>query len=148
VQGLLVLPGNPFGIRGLEDLGWGDIRFINRSKGSGTRLWLDRQVNALGLDPVKIPGFTLEVNTHAEVAAAVRKGLADTGLAVQAACIREGLDFVPLFEERYDLVIPEDEFKSERLLPILEHIHTGKFIKTLEGLGGYNPHNTGKEILI
>jgi putative molybdopterin biosynthesis protein len=145
-QGLVVAPGNPKGIQSLEDLQQEEITFINRNQGSGTRLWLDQQIRALGLDSRGIKGYESEVNTHAQVADAVCQGRADVGLAVLAAAQKVRLDFVPLFEERYDLVIPEEEFHSELLNPALEYLQTGEFRKTLETLGGYNAHDTGNEI--
>jgi putative molybdopterin biosynthesis protein len=145
-QGLLIAPGNPHAIRGLADLLREDITFINREHGSGTRLWLDQQITALGLDPVQIKGYQTEVNTHTQVAEAVRQGHAKTGLAVLAAARQAGLDFLPLFEERFDLVIPDDEYNSALLLPILDVLQSSRFRRSLEKLGGYNALETGKEI--
>jgi putative molybdopterin biosynthesis protein len=146
MQGLLVAPGNPKGIQSLADLQREDIVFINRKRGSGTRLWLDQQINASGLDVHQIRGYTTEVNTHAQVANAVHEGRADVGLAVLAAALRVGLEFVPLFDERYDLVIPDVGFDSNLLRPALDFLHTRQFRQILETLGGYYPHNTGNEI--
>jgi len=145
-QGLLIAPGNPHAIRGLADLSREDITFINREHGSGTRLWLDQQITALGLDPVQIKGYQTEVNTHTQVAEAVHQGHAKTGLAVLAAARQAGLDFLPLFEERFDLVIPDDEYNSALLLPILDVLQSSRFRRSLEKLGGYNALETGKEI--
>ncbi|MGD8457849.1 MAG: substrate-binding domain-containing protein [Anaerolineales bacterium] len=145
-QGLVVAPGNPSSIKGLEDLQREEITFINRNRGSGTRLWLDQQLIALGIEAYDIKGYEIEVNTHAQIADAVQQGRADVGLAVMAAAQKAGLNFIPLFEERYDLVIPEEEFNSEMLIPALDYLQTGEFRKTLETLGGYNSHDTGNEI--
>ncbi len=145
-QGLLIASGNPRGIRGLADLSREDITFINRERGSGTRLWLDLQIDALGLDTDQIKGYHSEVNTHTQVAEAVRQGRVHTGLAVLAAARQAGLDFIPLFEERFDLVFPHEEFNSARLLPLLETLQSGHFRHSLEKLGGYNWQETGSEI--
>lgn len=145
-QGLLIAPGNPFGVRGLADLLREDITFINRERGSGTRIWLDQQLNAQGIDPAQINGYQSEVNTHTQVAEAIRQGYAMTGLAVLAAARQAGLDFIPLFEERFDLVIPEDAFHSALLRPVLDVLQSGRFRKSLAELGGYNSQETGKEI--
>jgi len=144
-QGLLVAPGNPHGIRGLADLVREDITFINRERGSGTRLWLDQQIKAIGLETAQITGYQSEVNTHTQVAGAVRQGYANTGLAVLAAARQAGLDFIPLFEERFDLVIPDDEFTSALLRPVLDVLQSGRFRKSLLELGGYDVHETGRE---
>src|SRR4030067_260249 len=84
-QGLIVQPGNPKNIRGLQDLARQDLRFINRNRGSGTRLWLDEQLSRMGISPEAVPGYTDEVSTHTAVAAAVEDGHADIGLGIQAA---------------------------------------------------------------
>lgn len=145
-QGLLVAPGNPHGIQDLADLAREELTLINRKQGSGTRLWLDQQIQTLGLDIGRIRGYTTAVDTHAQVADAVRQGRADVGLAVLAAACQAGLDFIPLFEERFDMVIPEKEFKSNLMVSALDYLHTGQFRRILENLGGYNPHDTGNEI--
>lgn len=144
-QGLLVPPGNPQQIRSLEDLGRDDLTFINRKTGSGTRLWLDQQLGALGVESTQIQGYTQEVSTHSQVAEAVLQGEADLGLAVLAAARQYNLDFIPLFEERFDLVIPEEHYQSALLLPALEYLHTAEFRSAVQGLGGYDPLETGKE---
>ncbi|MBN1668348.1 MAG: helix-turn-helix domain-containing protein [Anaerolineales bacterium] len=145
-QGLLVAPGNPHQINGLADLSRTDLAFINRKAGSGTRLWLDRQVAQLGLEPGRIRGYTQEVNTHSQVALAVQRGQADCGLAVLAAARQAGLDFIPLFEERFDLVVPQDGYQSNLLVPAFEYLNTARFRAALAELGGYDSHETGKEI--
>jgi putative molybdopterin biosynthesis protein len=144
-QGLLVAPGNPHQIRGLEDLGREDLIFINRKRGSGTRLWLDQHLQTLGLGSTPIRGYDREVSTHSQVAEAVLRGEADLGLAVMAAARRFDLNFIPLFEERFDLVIPDEHYQSVLLLPALEYIHTAEFRSAVQGLGGYDPQETGKE---
>ena len=144
-QGLLVAPGNPRQIRGLEDVGRADLTFINREGGSGTRLWLDYQLRDLGVEPAQIQGYTYEVSTHSQVAAAVLQGEADFGLGVLAAARKSGLDFIPLFVERFDLVIPDEHYQSALLLPALDHLNTAAFRHAVESLGGYNPQETGKE---
>ncbi|MCJ7703269.1 MAG: ArsR family transcriptional regulator [Anaerolineales bacterium] len=148
LQGLLVPPGNPKGIQGLGDLVGEGLTFINRKPGSGTRLWLDQQLKAIRAEPHLIRGYTNEVNTHSQVAEEVLSGNADVGLAVLAAARHFHLDFIPLFEERYDLVIPEVEFQSDLLVPMLEHLNSAQFRNSLAKLGGYDPHDTGKEAQI
>jgi putative molybdopterin biosynthesis protein len=144
-QGLLVAPGNPRHIQGLDDLGRDDLTFINREAGSGTRLWLDRQIGLIGVETTKIRGYDQDVNTHSKVAAAVLQGQADFGLGVLAAARQYDLDFIPLFEERFDLVIPDEHYQSALLLPALEYLHTAQFRTEVQRLGGYDPQDTGKE---
>lgn len=147
-QGLLVAPGNPHQIRGLEDLGRDDLTFINRETGSGTRLWLDYQLRNLGVESAQIRGYTREVSTHSQVAAAVLQAQADLGLGVLAAARKSGLDFIPLFEERFDLVIPDEHFQSALLLPALDYLHTAEFRRAVQDLGGYDPQETGNEVQV
>jgi putative molybdopterin biosynthesis protein len=144
-QGLLVAPGNPQQIQGLEDLGRDDLTFINRKTGSGTRLWLDQQLGALGVAFTQIQGYNREVSTHSQVAEAVLQGEADLGVGVLAAARQYDLDFIPLFVERFDLVIPEEYYQSALLLPALECLQTAQFREAVQGLGGYDPQETGKE---
>lgn len=147
-QGLLVAPGNPHQIRRLEDLGRADLTFINRKSGSGTRLWLDQHLGALGLESVQIQGYDQEVSTHLQVAEAVLQGDADFGLGVLGAAQRFNLDFIPLFQERFDLVIPEEHYQSALLLPALDYLHTAAFRAAVQGLGGYDIAHTGENLLI
>ena len=145
---MLIAPGNPLQIRDLSDLTRADVNFINRKRGSGTRLWLDQQLGQLGIKPSQIQGYTNEVSTHSQVADVISQGKTDVGLAVLAAAQKFGLDFIPLFEERFDLVIPEENFHSKLLLPALEQLHTGEFRNAVQGLGGYDPQETGNIIRV
>lgn len=146
LQGLLVLPGNPKNIQGVKDLESPNLTLVNREPGSGTRLWLDQQLKSLDLDVDQIIGYQQEVNTHSQVAESIIGGRADVGLAVFAVAKRFQLDFIPLFEERFDLVIPSNEFHRQQLAPIVENLHSKQFRDDLIKLGGYDPHDTGKEL--
>ena len=94
-QGLMVLPGNPKGIGGIEALAREDIRFVNRQAGSGTRILLDYRLEELGLGPQSIQGYDQEEFTHMSVAVNVLSGAADTGLGIYAAAKALALDFIP-----------------------------------------------------
>jgi len=146
-QGLLVLPGNPHRIRGLEDLARPDVILINRNPGSGTRLWLDRQLTRSGLSYQQVRGYVQETRTHTGVAQAILQGKADVGLGIQAAASQFGLDFIPLFQERYDLVIPREQVESQRLQPLLNHLQSGEFRRAMDGLGGYDTAHTGDRLM-
>jgi len=147
-QGLLVAPGNPLGVRGLDDLTRGDLTFINRKAGSGTRLWLDYQLKQRGIDSAQIQGYTTEASTHREVAEAVLQGRADLGLAVYAAARAAGLDFLPLLEERFDLVIPQPLYDNPLLAPALETISDLKFRREVTALGGYDTAHAGENLTV
>jgi putative molybdopterin biosynthesis protein len=146
-QGLMVLPGNPKRIQGLDDLVRADVSFINRQGGSGTRILLDYRLNELGIDPGTIAGYDNEEFTHMSVAAAVLSGLADVGLGIYAAAKALALDFIPVVTEQYDLVIPEDYFGSDAIQSLLEIIHSDLFKQRVEALGGYSVARTGRIIL-
>ena len=99
----MLAPGNPLRLKGINDLARGDVRFVNRNPGSGTRVWIDSQLRKAGIAPGLITGYDHAVATHNEAAALVGGGKADISLGLQAAASIHGLAFIPLFEERYDL---------------------------------------------
>lgn len=104
VQGLMVAPGNPKGIKGIRDLFKGV--FVNRQQGSGTRILLDYLLEREGLDKDSIIGYEREELSHMAVAAGVAGGTADVGLGIKTAADTLGLDFIPLWSEPLELVIP------------------------------------------
>ena len=142
-QGLMVKCGNPQGISSLSDLIRSDISFVNRQRGSGTRVLLDFELRKMGIDANKVRGYVREEYTHLAVAAAVSGGKADAGLGILPAAKAMGLDFMPLFSEEYDLVIPAEYFESELLGPMMDLIRTPKFQRQVEALGGYDATNMG-----
>ena len=145
-QGLLLAPGNPRNIRALADLSKEGVTFVNRRKGSGTRLWLDARLRQQGIPTSAVEGYTLEVSTHDQVAEHVARGQVDAGIGVMAAARARGLAFVPLFKERFDLVIPEKDINSPLLAPLLDHLQTTAFRKDVEALAGYDTAHTGESI--
>lgn len=147
-QGLLVASGNPLKINDLNDLQREDITFINRKFGSGTRLRLDQQIQDLGIDKAKIRGYEREVNTHSQVAEALISGTADVGLAVLAAAQKQNLSFIPLFEERFDLVIPDQTYNDPFIAPLFNNLNEMVFRDNINNLVGYRSTDTGKELQI
>ncbi len=143
-QGLIIAAGNPKNIIQITDLARAGIRFINRNPGSGTRLWLDMQIKKLGIPSEQIRGYERVVNTHSESADAVEAGKADTALGLQAAAHQHGLDFIPLFEERYDLILPRENEKP--LAPLLDYLQSVSFRTDLDTLTGYNSAHSGEQI--
>ena len=146
VQGLMVAPGNPTGVQGLRDLLRDDVSFVNRQRGSGTRVLLDYELRRSGLSPDGIEGYRREEFTHTAVAAAVASGTADAGLGILAAARALGLEFVPLLKERYDLVIPREHYESPLLRPLLETVRGDRFRSGVEALGGYDTSEMGLEM--
>jgi len=136
VQGLMFALGNPHGIRGLEDLARPDLRFVNRNRGSGTRVWLDARLRERGIAPQAVRGYGREVATHTAAARAVAAGEADVALGLEAAARAAGLGFLPLFTERFDLIFPEEATRP--LLPLLEALPGADFRRLAGDLPGYD----------
>jgi putative molybdopterin biosynthesis protein len=145
-QGLIVPRGNPLSIDSVESLTRSEVRFINRQRGSGTRILLDHQLDGLGLSGGAISGYERQEFTHLAVAAAVASGTADCGLGIQAAASALGLDFIPIFQERYDLVIRQELIDSRELAPLLELLNDPDFRGRVAELPGYDVEPMGKVI--
>ena len=146
--GFIVALGNPRRIQGLADLVRPDITFINRQPGSGTRVWLDAQLKAQGIDPADINGYEDEETTHLGVARAVAEGRADVGLGIQAAALAYGLGFVPLTLERYDLVIPRETRNCPACQALVDAVRSPQFRAAVEALGGYETKESGRELWV
>lgn len=142
-QGLLVRRGNPKQIEGLEDLTRSDITFINRQRGAGTRVLLDYQLGLKGIAPSAIRGYNLEEYTHLAVAAAVASGRADTGLGIAASAQALELDFIPLFMERYDLIVPDPFYDSVLFEPLRRILKDPIFKQQVSNMPGYDTSPMG-----
>lgn len=143
-QGIMLAAGNPREVKNIEDLAKPNIRFVNRNPGSGTRLWLDGELRRRGIPSGEIRGFDRAVKTHSEAAALIASNQADAALGLQAAAHHHDLDFIPLFEERYDLILPREQKKM--LSPLLDYIQTVDFRIALASLTGYNTAHSGEQI--
>jgi putative molybdopterin biosynthesis protein len=143
-QGLLVRRGNPFGIRSVEDLARPEITLVNRQRGAGTRLLLDYHLNRLGIPAEKVKGYAQEEYTHLALAAAIASGRADAGLGIAAAAQALDLDFVPLYEERYELVIPSATYASDLLAPLFAVLSDPGFQREVAALPGYDVSQMGQ----
>ena len=148
VQGFMVKKGNPKGINDFSDLTGEKVSFVNRQKGSGTRLLLDYKLKEEGISPADISGYDREEFTHMAVAAAVAFSDIDTGLGVYSASRALGLDFVPVCSEEYDLAIPADFLKSSNIKLMLETIKTNAFKDKVKAMGGYSTDRAGEIVLI
>jgi putative molybdopterin biosynthesis protein len=143
-QGLLVPKGNPKNITSFEDLTRQDVRFINRQRGAGTRLLTDMHLKQLAIDPDRVIGYEKEEYTHMNVASAIVSNNADTGLAIRAAAVALDLDFIPLAQERYDIILPMEHSDDPKVRAFLQTIMESKnFRQTVEGLGGYDLRDCG-----
>ena len=146
IQGLILPKGNPRGISSLEDLAQDDVMFINRQRGSGTRMLLDYKLRELGIAPAQVKGYERDEYTHLAVAAAVAGGRADVGLGILSAANAMGLDFAPLLSERYDLVIPAEHYESDVIQPVLDIIRGDEFRRAVDALGGYDTSAMGEVV--
>ena len=147
-QGLIVAPDNPLKIHRIQDITRQDLRFINRNPGSGTRLWLDAKLATLGILPGQVNGYSDEATTHTAVAVAIQAGRAQVGLGIHAAASSYHLGFIPLFHERYDLVIPHELLEQKMLSPIFDTFYSGDFRLQVENLGGYDVSHLGDQIIL
>ena len=145
-QGLMVAPGNPLGLEGIEDLARPGVRYVNRQRGAGTRVLLDHELSRLGITSEAIDGYAREEHTHLAVAAATAAGRADCGLGVLAAARAFGLDFVPVTREPYDLVLDERSFEDPLLRPFWELLELPELRTEVEALGGYDAAEMGERI--
>lgn len=143
-QGLIIPKGNPKGIKGLEDLTRKDVAFVNRQAGSGTRVLLDYRLDQLDILPDDIKGYDHEEFTHMTVAVDVLSGAADCGMGIYAAARALNLDFIPVEQEQYDLIIPDDMAETPNMQKVLQTIGGDSFRKRVEALGGYDASKSGE----
>ena len=137
-QGLIIAPGNPKGVHAVADLIRGGVGIINREVGSGSRSVLDRRLEQEGIPVDMVSGYAREASGHLEVASAVASGAADAGVGVEAAATALGLDFVPLEDERYDLVVPDHFLDHPGVRVLLDLLRQPAFRRGVESLGGYD----------
>ncbi len=146
-QGLIVAKGNPKNISSFTDIRDNELLFINRQAGAGTRLLTDKVLKEQNIETTAINGYEREEYTHMNVAVAVAKGSVDCGMGIRAAAAALNLDFVPIAEERYDLIIPEEFIEDEKIAAMLDLIRNDEdFHKNVLRLGGYNLCDCGKTI--
>jgi len=143
IQGLMVAKGNPQNISGLQDLTRKGIRYVNRQRGSGTRILLDYLLKTKGLDAGAIYGYEREEFTHMSVAALIASGIADAGLGIYAAARIYNLDFIPVWEEQYDFILPERFAELDMVQHFIETLKSKEFKEELERMSGYKTDNTG-----
>jgi putative molybdopterin biosynthesis protein len=144
-QGLMVIKGNPKKISSFEDLLRADIVFINRQRGSGTRLLTDKYLRENNISSGDIKGYEREEYTHMGIASAVLTGIADTGMGILAAARALGLDFIPLARERYDLAFMRKYMGTGPVSAVLQIIReNNEFRMSVENLGGYDITDMGK----
>ena len=142
-QGLMLAPGNPKSISGIESLARPEVSLANRQAGSGSRALLDRELDILGVPATAVTGYQREEWGHLAVAAAIAYGGADVGVGVKAAALALGLDFIPLEDERYDLVIPDHMLNETPVQALLDILRRDPVRRRVDSLGGYDTSQMG-----
>lgn len=143
-QGLFVARGNPKGIQSVADLGRPGITFINRQRGSGTRLLIDQLLERAGVDHQKLEGYQTEEFTHAAVAAYVASGMADAGFGVEPPARQFNLDFIPVARERYFLICRDETLQLPEARELVRLIRAPTFEALISGLAGYTAPRAGE----
>ncbi len=147
-QGLMVQKGNPLGLRGFEDVAKEGVRYVNRQKGSGTRILADYLCVKENLDKSFIYGYDREELTHTSVAIQIASGSADAGMGIYSAAKLYGLDFLPVCIEEYDLLIPDFAYDTPMVRQMLDTMTSAEFKARLDALGGYTLEGIGEEIAL
>jgi len=143
-QGLIVAKGNPLGIQTVADLAKPGVRYANRQRGAGTRVLLDYLLRQEGVSPQEIAGYDREELTHTAVAAQITAGSADCGLGILSAARMYDLDFVPVCEETYDLLVSLSAMESPQVRAFLRVLGSESFLFRLDALGGYSYDKPGR----
>ncbi len=142
-QGLYLKKGNPAGIKSIADLTAESVKFVNRNKGSGTRLLFDFLLSESGVDPLKIDGYNNEVESHLAAGNAVLLGNADASPGIRYMAHILDLDFVPFFKERFDLVISRERFLNVQTKAFLDFFNEPVLLHSLKDHEGYDMSQTG-----
>jgi molybdate-binding protein/DNA-binding transcriptional regulator YhcF (GntR family) len=141
--GLMMRPEDGVRIRQLVDLPQAGVTFINRQRGTGTRVWLEAQLRRAGIATGRIDGYEREVTTHEAVARAVAEGAATVGLGIETVALEYGLAFTPLTTETYHLIIPAPEWETAPIRALREWLASEEGRAAIRALGGYDVSNTG-----
>ena len=141
-EGLVVRPGA--GVRGLDDVARQGLRLVNREPGAQARTLLDRERLRLGLEPSQLPGYDSLAAGHLQVAAAIAGGLADAGVSSEPAALAYGLDFIPLAEEHFDLLLPAKHAASREVQGLLKVLTSPWLLAQLASLPGYDAARCGE----
>jgi putative molybdopterin biosynthesis protein len=144
--GLYVQKGNPKNLKGWADLKNKDLTLINREKGSGARVLLDEQLRLHGISRNQLTGYDHEETSHLGVAAVIANGDAEVGVGSERSAQLVGIDFIPLIEERYDLVLLKNEENHDLIQHVKDQLHSTAFKNELQYIGGYNLSKTGEII--
>ena len=145
-QGLMVAPGNPLGIQKFADITQKNLRYVNRQKGSGTRILTDYLCKQENIDTDTIYGYDREELTHNSVAVQIASGSADVGMGIYSAAQLYGLDFIPICIEEYDLLIPDAVWDTPQVQQMIATLKSDAFKEKILAMGGYTLDNPGEVI--
>ena len=145
-QGLMVAKGNPLNIQKFSDIAAKGVRYVNRQKGSGTRILTDYLCKQENLDTAAIYGYDREELTHTSVAAQIVSGSADAGMGIYSAAKLYDLDFIPICIEEYDLIIPDHAWETPMVRQLIATLKSDAFRDKILSLGGYTVENPGEII--
>ena len=147
-QGFIVEKGNPKNIKGFKDLAREDLLYINRQRGSGTRILLDYHLKQADISIEEVRGYGREMTTHMAVATAVNTGMVSTGLGIYSAAKAFDLDFIDITFEDYDFLLPYRMLEDPTIKAFIGVLKSKEFQSRVESLGGYEFDNTGEIILV
>jgi excisionase family DNA binding protein len=142
--GFVMMPGNPLGIKTFEDLAGGEVKFINRQTGAGTRVLLDYHLQRLGIPLSDIVGYEKEVYTHLEVGLSILSQEADVGIATSAVSKYMGLCFVPITMECFDMILDKSVFFEKSIQALVEILISDRFRTKVASIGNYDFSKSGK----
>lgn len=145
-QGLMIAAGNPLNIKDLKDLSNGNLDFINRQRGSGTRLLFDQLLSGQQISSASINGYQQEEFTHMAVAAMIASGAADCGFGIAAVADKFALDFLPICEEHYCLAIPTNRLQTMSVQALIAILKASQWRQSLAGLTGYDLSQSGQMV--
>ncbi len=144
-QGFYVAKGNPLGLAAWDDLAKPGVRIVNREKGAGSRILLDEHLRMAGIDPQEVEGYANEVQSHIAVASTVARGRANVAVGSEKIARQvDGIDFVPLQKERYDLVFRKKDIDTRPMRTLMGILETGILKEEFSSLGGYDTSDMGK----
>ena len=146
-QGFYVQKGNPKNIKGWSSLLRQDITVLNRRVGSSARILMDTQLKRLGVPASKVKGYDKIMKSHLTVAAAIAAGEADLAIGTERISRQiDNLDFIPLLEERYDLVIKKELLDTPQVRKLLSILQNPGFRKEIAHFSGNDYRDLGKII--
>lgn len=147
-QGFYVEKGNPKNIQKFEDLTRNNVRMVNRDKGSGIRVYVDEMCKCLGIDHGQIYGYSDVVSSHFSAATAVMRKTADVAIGDEkTSLVMDGIDFIPLKQEDYDIVFRESDLQRPEFQRLLYIIQSEEFRKEAETVSAYDITGLGERLM-